>query len=596
MVKSFFLNFLLYFLFSSPLLAADCQGLQEGEVIRLDAPGGSLANFKTQDQDGLGTCASNAASLLLHSNLSQNPSLSYIQLASIYKRDYLNTKREELSASDSAEFNIYAKRSTTGSGVVNPNNLGAEKWELGIDAATVCGVVYATKEYQKSSPTEGVCRSDTVNIEKFVGSEDTGWKQRKSILAISQYMNEFQQKFGDALTEKSNGPKKGFFARLAGNKYSDKEVKKNEEVRKKYQDFKSALENQIKNKEAIHSEDCKAVNADMFSPALEKVSGYLMRHSYCFEGDKNEYQMCKLISQMMTVTKEADGALKPVMNQNFKNLLLSNIPAGISELSPELVKTSVTKSMEKIAGSALNTYMRSEIDKTIDEVTDAAANAVSSEINEVKKTGSSKICIERKLMDYLVSDDFKSDAKNDVVLCQSLGLIENVRDVITTTAFTGLSDASKVRDFLLSNANLNFDQAMLSLYAYDCASSDKVRLPENLTCLNTEVSTTSKNDLNRKMISELKSNRAMSASICASILDKPKSQFAENECGHHAVGITGMKCSGGELKYLVQNSWGKNSKAKNPAIINDETGSGSYWVDERSFNDGFLNIQTMGRD
>lgn len=539
----------------------------------MDAPGKSLANFKIQDQDGLGTCASNSASLLLHSNIEGNPSLSYIQLATIFKRSELNAKREELTKSNSSVFDVYAKKLQGTPGVVNPNAAQEDNWRLGIDGANVCGVIEKAKDYQKTSPTEGICRSDSVNLEKISGSNDNGWKQKKSLLAISKYMNEFQQKFGDALV-----------------------VKKNEEVRKKYQEFKLAFEAQIKNKEALYSEECKKINADMFAPILNKMSSGFLAHSYCFEPDGDRFQMCQLIKKIMIVSSLPGGALRADYNNELLNTLISSFSGNEISVTKDQVKTKVYEAIQKINGSKFSGYMISAMAEVMEEVTNEVAETAVTGINEVKASGFSKTCAEMKLMDYLVSDDFKKEAKNDVVLCNSLALIENVREVINSTALSGVADIKKVRDFLLGNANLNFDQAMIGLYAYDCSAADKVKVPQNLTCENRDIAAWSKADINQKIINELKSNRALTVSICAAILDKPKAQFAANECGSHSVGITGVQCQDGHLKYLLQNSWGKNSKAKNATIVTDPSGNGSYWFDEQSFFDSSITIQSVGRE
>ena len=69
------------FFMSFNLAAQDCGNIANGQVVRLDEAGGSLQNSKVQDQDGLGTCYANTASVLLQSALPNNPDVSYINLA-----------------------------------------------------------------------------------------------------------------------------------------------------------------------------------------------------------------------------------------------------------------------------------------------------------------------------------------------------------------------------------------------------------------------------------------------------------------------------------------------------------------------------------
>lgn len=63
------------------IYAQSCGNLADGAVVRLDTENGSLKNSRTQDQDGLGTCYANTASVLLQSALPDSPNVSYLNLA-----------------------------------------------------------------------------------------------------------------------------------------------------------------------------------------------------------------------------------------------------------------------------------------------------------------------------------------------------------------------------------------------------------------------------------------------------------------------------------------------------------------------------------
>ena len=80
---------------SATALAQNCGEMQNGEIIRVDEGNKSLANFRVQDQDGLGSCYANAASLLLQSALPNNPEVSYLHLATLYKTEGLKNQRSE---------------------------------------------------------------------------------------------------------------------------------------------------------------------------------------------------------------------------------------------------------------------------------------------------------------------------------------------------------------------------------------------------------------------------------------------------------------------------------------------------------------------
>lgn len=589
--------FILLFLSGPHLFAADCTGLQEGEVIRLDVPGKSLQNFKVYDQDGMGVCASTATSLLLQSVLPGNPALSYLQLASVHHRANLNSQKQELIDAKAEQFSLYAKKLAVQNGAVNPNQKLDDGWEVAIEGANVCGVVAQAQIFQKSSPGQGICENGKVNIEMLAGSEDPQWKQRKSILAISKYMNEFQQRFGEAATVKSNeaSEKKGFWASLGDKKYTKKEMAHNEKIRTQYEQFKKAFENQLNTRQMRDAEECKKISGDFFQPLLMEMMPQLLAHTYCRETKNADNTMCSLQNKMMDVTLQTDGSYKPQLKKEFLKNLADLAGAEKASFTSEEFKGHLKKLIEKNHGKSLDSFMEMHIGKAIAAINDSLINRSLKEYNDIRKDGFSKSCAERKLLTYLSSDDFKNDAKKDEVLCKSIGLIENVGEVISSTAMNGIVDTGKIREFLLKNANLNFDEVMMDLYAQDCAASNKIQIPENITCDQFSVDVTKPLETRQKVLSELKNNRALTGTVCAEIFKKPKSQFAAGECGYHAVGITGMRCQNGKIGYLIQNSWGKTSKALNPAMENDSMEKGAYWASEESFFEGFSSLQFLGR-
>lgn len=81
--------------------------------------------------------------------------------------------------------------------------------------------------------------------------------------------------------------------------------------------------------------------------------------------------------------------------------------------------------------------------------------------------------------------------------------------------------------------------------------------------------------------------------MCAQILKKPKEKFEENECGHHALGVTGVKCEDGKLKYLLQNSWGAQNRASAESGIENVDGQGAYWFSEKDFYDSVYSVDYL---
>ena len=66
---------------SFSLLAQDCGSVKDGETVRLDDEGMPLHKARVQDQDGIGSCYANTASIMLQGALPDSPEVSYINLA-----------------------------------------------------------------------------------------------------------------------------------------------------------------------------------------------------------------------------------------------------------------------------------------------------------------------------------------------------------------------------------------------------------------------------------------------------------------------------------------------------------------------------------
>ena len=109
-----------------------------GETIRLDQTGGSLESFHIQDQDGLGTCYANAATVMLQSTLSDHPEVSYLQLAMISKIDKIENLKKSFAQKNEAP--IFAKPPS------DPKE--TKNWSLVIDGGDICSTINKVKEYQ----------------------------------------------------------------------------------------------------------------------------------------------------------------------------------------------------------------------------------------------------------------------------------------------------------------------------------------------------------------------------------------------------------------------------------------------------------------
>lgn len=564
-------------IFNNVAHAVDCEDIKNGETFRVDQNGGSLENFHVQDQDGLGSCYANSASLLLQASLENHPEVSYLQLASISKADDLESKRKLAQKAD--DYYIYAKKEENSSKAINGGG-DALKWSLALDGGDICEVVAAAKAQQETQKAAVLCPRKEMNLEAIATNGDPRQSQFKSILESSKYMNLFQGSFSDINKDET------FFNR-----------KKIRDAKRKYENFKQAFSSLIAEKKKMLTESsCGTINDDsigrLVQPAIQDALGY----DNCFKDQKNSPYFCKVSLALVSgVGKKGDYSYEVnQLNSRFSKDFLSKLNAPGKVISPEQIKKDFSDTL--LSNLKLSKYEQSYAknfaNKLAEDIPSDKLNDIATEFNEIKTTGTSQRCMERSLVDYIGSKRFENDWKQDQVLCENQQLMLQASQVIVEYDKSGLKGIDQALDFLFDKARLNYDEALMAIYALDCKAEEKIEIPKNLTCNATAVTRESKPAIDKKIISSLKSNQPMGIYLCASILNKPKSAFENNECGNRAVAVTGIKCEEGKLKYLIQNSWGKNNQAANPAIQTEE-GKGAYWFDEQSFYDSVYNAVSL---
>lgn len=566
------------------LWAQDCASLKDGEVLRLDTPGGSLENFKVQDQDGVGTCYANAASLLLQSGLPNHPEISYLQMASLYKKDPLNEKRQKASQKD--DWNFYANYVPNADKAINGDG-DSLKWDLAIDSGNTCLLIKAIKSQQDQSKTPLLCLRNSMNLEKMWGNNDAEHNQFKTILESSKYMNLFQANFND-MDKKSSI--------LSGDK------KKIQEAKDKYETYKNIVSKLIEEKKKYINEiTCATPNKYILEPISSEMNKLLLSHSYCLDGESAKTKLfCKALwGNLKNPRRVSDSEINSDgLTDEFMNLFKNKLSEYKGTLTPEIIKKIYLASTidaghyESKNGFDEREVAQRFISEMFNNVSNRNIEKATEELNDIFTKGISQTCVERNLINYLTMDDFKKDWQKDPRACDYGQLLEQAQKVILNYKGSGLENIEAVLDFILNNARLNFDEAFLSLYAFDCSTETKIKIPDNISCEAMPITNTNKDTINHHIYNQIKSNKAVTGDFCSAILKKPKNSFKEKECGLHGVGIIGLRCEKGKYQYLIQNSWGTDSKAKNPALETIE-GRGAYWFDEQSFYDAFTNITSL---
>lgn len=173
------------------IYAQSCGNLPDGAVVRIDSENGSLRNSRTQDQDGLGTCYANTASVLLQPALPDSPNVSYINLAISYG-EKVNGKNITASAYDS-------------------------KNQLLITGGTICETIRVAKE------NGGVCNRADVPLEAMLFENnldmynDNTHVQKEIFDKVSEYY--------DGVNKSFNSQAKGFSSGSSKQKFINPEVK-----------------------------------------------------------------------------------------------------------------------------------------------------------------------------------------------------------------------------------------------------------------------------------------------------------------------------------------------------------------------------------
>lgn len=164
------------FLFlSSTAVFSDCSlpdgsKLKDGEAKSLFDPGGSLETLKTQDQDGLGTCYANVASVLLKASLPDHPDISYQHAALMGNAYKYYVKNRN-----------FVSRKTLGSNtIVNPDS-AYDVNEASSELGFTCDVIEQLKR------SGGACEQKYSKIER--GSFDDNNNQAAAIKGLGAYFD-----------------------------------------------------------------------------------------------------------------------------------------------------------------------------------------------------------------------------------------------------------------------------------------------------------------------------------------------------------------------------------------------------------------------
>jgi hypothetical protein len=580
----------LLFLISSNAFALNCGNLSEGEVVRMDTDNKPLARAAIQDQDGLGSCYANQASLMLQSVIPNNPNLSYLNLGLYYATDFLIPKAKE------SGNNTY----------LNANNNAL------IEGGFACKAINAALDRQKKTNNGVLCKSSDVAIEHdyFSRSAKMNDNQRNVMGLSAKYLTNYQSAFGKpedlqknrAKADKFNIALKKYFAN-AGDLY-DKQCKKqvddsgdkNQRANIMLKQYEFLFYRLIRN-----NPDCISGTAiKMTTPTCQSLSQFINIDSAA----KNIFDV------KISLKKEVASELKKAETTIFQG---SEFPGGL-DLIPERLKIQTQKldrsNKHEKEKKVFADLLMSNLDRG-DLENFETGNRYSSGVDS-----DFEFCKQDKFMKDFADSRFIMDARKDTVLCNYKGLLNDVQNLALSLPIK--QNMSAFIDFVTDKAGLKFDEAILPLIATDCKPDQRVSIPENLKC-DQVVMNFKAGDFKagfagpatqgaaevvmanrKKMLSSIEENRAVGITICSKYWKDPSYGYnnlargdARNKsCQNgrdsiHSITAIGYRCKNNKIQYLAQNSWGINWKEENKNL---EIEKGKVWLDEDSL---FQNLETI---
>jgi hypothetical protein len=423
----------------SQCLAQDCHEIKENETIRLDTEGGPLFQSPVQDQDGLGTCYANAASVALKTVLPNKPDLSYLQLAFAHAEKFEAPKNEK--------NNIDSAFKTRPNGKVGEELLSGGQ---------VCDTLKAAKQM-------GACKRSDVALENLIFNsknqtfQDSSRVQKKIIKAISEYydiakdsrnpikkQNENQEMFTKIILERQKNYTKEYCLRP--------EIENAENVTK---NILAKVYLYLKNKNIRISN-------------LSSVENSFDRDLFLFSlstGNSINYES-KTSELFINIEDSAKNLLK---NSYLKVLMGSPSSVSAQDLYLSAVKKispRLTPAIYKMFFSDLNSSDQQILQKDYDRY-------VTKNIEE---------CLQQNRIQYFknadgLNKDFEEkECKIYEKQAKSLQLIA------TTLSESNFLNIDAVNAFMAQVPHLNYEQAMRELTAPDCSDKNKIQIPDNLAC------------------------------------------------------------------------------------------------------------------
>lgn len=586
--------------------AQDCGEIKDGAVSRLDEPGRSLANSRVQDQDGLGTCYANSASLMLQSALPNNPDISYLHL-SINRAERLVQK----------EYRSQGKTQAL-----------KDNGDLLVDAGFSCESIKLAKE------NGGVCERKNVALEQMMFRTDVNqfsdpsWAQLDLLKKVSTYYDGMLRDFSTPAkpeekksrsffsNESSRAPGKyserpnsleSFFSRIFGTKPDaeaapvvDNEnqlqpVKeesnpapvvpvKPKEENEKFVQYRELLKKVIdENRDKYAKKICEKVDT---TNSLKVAQNLLMRIQNNVNANKykkfppSRYKLFQLkigfafdmkVNGVPVVEAKVDDKFKKALEDHYLKQLTNE------SRKPESAEQAFKETLYKIDPAA----PKKMIDDLVADFSADDKELLNADYKRYALKDYSS-CAPNAKMDYLKNDDgLVKDFTGAGCPSSFVKHVKNLQQMIIGLDKYNFDNIDRINDFISNLPSLSYDKAMMQLLAPGCSEDKKIKIPKEVSCQSKRFSYPGSRDdddatterhlasMRKEFMSDsLKSingNKAVGLSMCTGFYSQEgASEFytktnlcdATKKHGFHAVTMIGYKCERGKMKYLIQNSWG----------------------------------------
>jgi len=571
-------SILLLFLIPQAVYASVGLSCLSGEEVRLDAPGGTLANFKVEDQDGLGTCHVNALSVMLSSALAGNPQVSYLDLA-------------------------MSDRTGDGKAVRYLDEGTAATY---IDAGDSCASFNAAKK-------TGVCAESDFFLEDLYQNKGQGSDvQTKVVSALAKYFDAYKAMSAQESSDYLDKLKRLFSTAHAQvdqvcgkpedytmldlvQRFANEIVTSVETDREQVQDLIQFIAQKEKQDEQASVQIQKAGDAIDHGIAVERKNSV----------HKSLLRMIDEKTRISAIIKAEDsflqliGTLKPEASKNaavlgtYLFILDAKIQARVKKSFPE--KVTHDSYDEKGLEQILSTMLAQELAQSGLKVKNH--NATITRLLAGLPTEPQRNCKINMIRAKFANDQtFLNSLAPECPACVTAAQLKIIRPAVELMGLEEAEYPYTKKIPALFNTYQTRDQYFNATIAGQCRSH-KTAIPSSLSCKDyalplKKTSTFEETALfsRDKIIASLAKGRAVGISFCTSVLKDPfvDTKFTEDHCvrhygdGSHAVSIIGYRCQAGTIEYLVQNSWGQASKASYSPTYEVNVDRGSFWIPESS--------------